>query len=385
MKINEIIAAALDDSGTGVLTYVPGYGGSAIYRAYSKLKGKPSFISFHEEVAYTVAHGAAVTGKRAACLFKTHGIMKAANSVSDSLLCGTKAGLVVIICEDHGGTHSDSIIEAKPFLEGIGIPNFFTTPATVYEDVHRAFEMSEESGLPYALMMDAEDVSKEAAFEPYKTETRSKYARSPSRHILSPLFNPFQRRIYKAKMTGDDWRAIPEPPVPVVPRDTSDNWKAAVSAYVPLFEIFRKYRGEVVTGDTGISSQFAADPWQCIDLVTYMGGSIPLAMGAWLSGYRDVWAVTGDFSFIAAGPLGLLEARLRNIPLKVIILDNGKASTTGGQEIEEGTLELVLKPYENVVLKSVLTDNGLTDRRMKEMKESRDLRILVIDCRQEIR
>jgi TPP-dependent indolepyruvate ferredoxin oxidoreductase alpha subunit len=98
-----------------------------------------------------------------------------------------------------------------------------------------------------------------------------------------------------------------------------------------------------------------------------------------------VWAVTGDFSFIAAGPLGLLEARLRNIPVKVVILDNGKASTTGGQEIEEGTLELVLKPYENVVLKSVLTDNGLTDRRMKEMKEARDLRILVIDCRQEIR
>jgi TPP-dependent indolepyruvate ferredoxin oxidoreductase alpha subunit len=381
MLVSEIIATALDDSGTGVVTYVPGYGGSAIYRAWSKLKGEPSFISFHEEVAYTVAHGAAVTGTRAACLFKTHGIMKAANSVSDSLLCGTNAGLVVIICEDHDGTHSDSIIEAKPFLDGIGIPNFITTPATVYDDVHRAFEMSEESGLPYAIVLDAEDVSKEATFEPFRSETRSIYARNPSRHILSPLFNPFQRKVYKAKMAGDDWRTIPEPPVPVVPRDTSHNWKAAVSAYIPLFEIFGKYRGEVVTGDTGISSQFAAEPWQCIDLVTYMGGSIPLAMGAWLSGHRNVWAITGDFSYISAGPLGLLEAGLRNIPIKVIILDNGKASTTGGQEILPGTLERTLAGYGDHLLRAQLDDSGSMEKAIREASQSDKLQIIVIGCR----
>jgi TPP-dependent indolepyruvate ferredoxin oxidoreductase alpha subunit len=169
--------------------------------------------------------------------------------------------------------------------------------------------------------------------------------------------------------------------MPVVPRDTSDNWKAAVSHYIPLFEIFRKYRGGVVTGETGISSQFAADPWQCIDIVTYMGGSIPLAMGAYLSGYADVWAITGDFSFLSAGPLGLMEATLRGIPLKIIILDNGRASTTGGQKIADGTLELALKPYENLVRRSVLSDDGLTDRLIQEMKETKELSILVIGCR----
>jgi TPP-dependent indolepyruvate ferredoxin oxidoreductase alpha subunit len=380
MVVSDIISRALIDSAVSVVTYVPGYGGSAIFRAYSGMKGGPVFISYHEEVAYTVAHGAAVTGNRAACLFKTHGIMKAANSVSDSLLCGTNAGLVVIICKDHGGTHSDSIIEAKPFLEGIGIPNFFTSPATVYEDVHRAFEMSEETGLPFALLLDAEDTVKEAGFSSYTSEPRVKYFRNVNRHILSPLFNPFQHLLYKAKMRGDDWRAISEPPVPVVPRDTSANWKAAVSGYIPLFEIFKRYRGDIVTGDTGISSQFAADPWQCIDMVTYMGGSIPLAIGAYLSGYSDVWAITGDFWFISAGPLGLLEASLRNIPLKTMILDNGKASTTGGQEIAAGTLDLVLKPYMGSVHRAGLTDSASLEQEIRGMKEANCLSILVVDC-----
>jgi TPP-dependent indolepyruvate ferredoxin oxidoreductase alpha subunit len=380
MTASDIIATALADSAAGVVTYVPGYGGSAIYRAYQKLKGEPVFISFHEEVAYTVAHGAALTGTRAACLFKTHGIMKAGNSVSDSLLCGTNAGLVVIVCEDHGGTHSDSIIEAKPFLEGIGIPNFCSSPASVYEDVHRAFEMSESSGLPFVLILDAGDISKEAECFPYQSQTPIKYTRNPSRHILSPLFNPFQHKLYQAKMRGDDWRAIPEPPLPIVPDHTSANWKAAVSGYIPLFEVFRKYRGEIVTGDTGISSQFAADPWQCIDIVTYMGGSIPLAMGAWLSGYRSVWAVTGDFSFISAGPLGLLEATLRNIPLKVIILDNGRASTTGGQEIIPGTLDLALKPYEDKVCHASMDDADSLERGISKLAVAKELSILVVSC-----
>jgi TPP-dependent indolepyruvate ferredoxin oxidoreductase alpha subunit len=81
-----------------------------------------------------------------------------------------------------------------------------------------------------------------------------------------------------------------------------------------------------------------------------MGGSLPLAIGAYLAGCRPAWAVTGDFSFIAAGHLGLIEAAWRNIPLKVLVLWNGKAETTGGQRIPNGALERVLKGYEDHVI-----------------------------------
>jgi TPP-dependent indolepyruvate ferredoxin oxidoreductase alpha subunit len=379
MIVSYIIAQALLDASVKVINYVPGYGGSAIYRALQKLTGEAGFVSFHEEVSFAVAHGAAVTGTRSACLFKTHGIMKAGNAVSDSLLCGVNAGLVAIISEDHGGTHSDSIIEAKPFLDGIGMPNFITHPDTVYEDVHRAFHMSEEAGLPYALILDAADATKEASFTPYKSACSALYERNPARHALLPLFNPYQYQVYKAKMRGDDWHAIPVPVTPVIPRDAAPNWKAAIEGYVPLFEVFRKYRGTVVTGDTGISSQFCADPWQCVDIVSYMGGSIPLAMGAYLSGNRNVWAVTGDFSFISAGATGLLEAVLRKIPLKVMIISNGIAATTGGQRIPEGTLEFVLSPWREYLRFAPISDKGKMEEVIREASLSETLKIVVIN------
>jgi TPP-dependent indolepyruvate ferredoxin oxidoreductase alpha subunit len=80
-----------------------------------------------------------------------------------------------------------------------------------------------------------------------------------------------------------------------------------------------------------------------------MGGSLALAIGAHLAGYDDTWAVTGDFSFVAAGHLGLVEAMERQLPLKVAILVNQKALATGGQYVAMGHLERLLAGYREAV------------------------------------
>ena len=382
MIVSELIAQALLDIKVGVINYVPGYGGTAVYRSLAEKTGKPGFISFHEEVAYTVAHGACLMGTRAAMLCKTHGIMKAANSVSDSLMCGTTAGLVVIIAEDKGGTHSDSIIETKPFLDGIGMPNIWSNPKEIYDDIHRAYALSEKYRLPWAVILDADDTNFNTPYLPRFSTPPPAYTKDIAQHILNPLYNSYQHKVYQAKMADDNWGSIPKPMIPTIPGATSDNWKNAVAAYEPFFKVYKKYRGEIVTGETGILSQFSADPYQCTDIATYMGGSIPLAMGAYLAGKRNVWAISGDFSFLSAGPLGLLEATLRDIPLKVVILDNGKAVTTGGQPVAENALEICLAPYENLILRvNNQDDGGELERALEEMTGSGDLRILVVNYR----
>ena len=80
-----------------------------------------------------------------------------------------------------------------------------------------------------------------------------------------------------------------------------------------------------------------------------MGGSVPLALGAHMAGVSPAWAIIGDFSFIAAGHLGLLEAVQRQIPLRILLLCNGKAETTGGQKIQEGLLDRIFLGYEEYV------------------------------------
>jgi len=383
MTVADVLALALRDAGVGVVSYVPGYGGSDIYRALKQNHTIRVDLSFHEEPAYTIAHGAAVCGMRSACLFKTHGLMKAANSVSDSLFAGTTAGFVVVVSEDKGGTHSDSINEAVPFLKGIGMPCIEASPGNEYLALMTAFELSEKEKLPYALVVDVERVKSEAPQPlPRFLPPVPVYRRNPAQFVLAPLFNPYQRKVYEARITGGDPLRIPVPKIPRIPEETPPNWRKIVEGYVPFFRVFKDFRGDFVTGDTGVSSQFSAAPWHCIDLVTYMGGSIPLAIGAHMAGMKNVWAVTGDFSFIAAGTLGLLESTLRKIPLKVIIFDNGMAATTGGQPIPDGILEHVLSPYFSFVRRlSDFGDEAMMGSMLKEASEAQETRIILVNCR----
>jgi len=59
--------------------------------------------------------------------------------------------------------------------------------------------------------------------------------------------------------------------------------------------------------------------------------------------------VTGDYAFLAAGHMGLIEAQARRIPLKVLIMDNGCAMATGGQPVPEGLLERALGGWTSFV------------------------------------
>ena len=121
----------------------------------------------------------------------------------------------------------------------------------------------------------------------------------------------------------------------------------------------------------------------CIDVTTYMGGSVPLALGAHMAGVSPAWAISGDFSFIAAGHLGLLEAVQRQIPLKILLLFNGKAETTDGQKIQEGLLDRILLGYEEYVyfIHDPL-DRGEVESAIKKASISQELSLVVADFRE---
>jgi TPP-dependent indolepyruvate ferredoxin oxidoreductase alpha subunit len=117
-----IAARAVADAGTGVITHAPGFGCAGIFDALREIGGVSRSILFHEETAYTIAHGAALVGRRAAALIKTHGVAKAANSVTDSLSAGTTAGLVIPVADDASGGHSDNILDSSTLAQRLGIP-----------------------------------------------------------------------------------------------------------------------------------------------------------------------------------------------------------------------------------------------------------------------
>jgi TPP-dependent indolepyruvate ferredoxin oxidoreductase alpha subunit len=327
------VATALQDAGIKVATHVPATGATAIFEAYSEIQKVKPFYSFNEEVAYTTAHGAALAGVRSTAIIKSHGLAKAANSMIDSVTLGTTVGFVAIVLDDPSGKHSDNIFDLDAFLQGTGLPFKKAGKGTVYNDVLECFLWSEALGIPVALFLNSELLSEKTEFARKRlSPAKAAFKRDPIRQVLCPPLAGYQYKVKEAKLARTDWRAIPEPKLPAVPDGLPPAWRPGASAFIPVFEVFRELRPRIpfVSGDTGLNVLFAFEPFGCVDLTSYFGGSLPPAIGAYLGGIGRSWAVTGDYAFIAAGYMGLIEAFGRRIPLKVLILNNGRAAASGG-------------------------------------------------------
>jgi TPP-dependent indolepyruvate ferredoxin oxidoreductase alpha subunit len=368
-----------------VVTHVPGYGANQTFEAINKLSEVHIPVSFNEEVAFTIAHGASLVGVRAATLFKSHGFVKAGNSVVDSLPAGSSAGFLNVIFHDREGKHSDSIFNISSYLEGIGVPYRGLDPGAAYRQVQQILLESESRGLPYALVVDSEQVEAETDFRRSElAPPQLEYQREIHRTFLQPVFARYQARVAQAKRSGKDWRGMRKPEVPHFPDDLPPIWSMKMAPYVPFFDAFKPVAKGIVTGDTGISHLFAFRPYDCFDLSTYMGGSVPLAIGAYLAGFPEVWALCGDFSFVAAGHMGLPEAVNRDVPLKLVIFDNGEAAATGGQPVPKRILYDILEGYQRYVrVCSQTGDRAKIRETLQEISQADQMRILVLDYRDE--
>ena len=385
VKAREAIAKAMHAVGAEIATCVPGLGATEIFCDYCTLQSRRPVFSFHEEVAYTIAHGAALAGRRAFTSLKAHGFMKAANSVSDSLYSGTLAGFVSLVVDDRNGIQSDSIADMGGFVEGLGIPHKVANVEEVFDDILEGFMLSEELQLPFALIIDASELDQPSSIpaDMHVAPPPKRYGRDITQHVLCPPFCRYQQQVLQCKLSDQDWKSIAKPSFRPLFEALPEKWKPAAQKYANIFKAFRLAKGEIAAGDTGLSTLFALPPYDCIDVTTYMGGSLPLALGVYMAGVRPAWAVSGDFSFIAAGHLGLLEAMQRQIPLKVLLLYNGKAETTGGQMIPEGLLEQVLRGYwEHVRFIHDPSNFAEVESAIKKASSSQELRIVVADLRE---
>ncbi|NYT01915.1 MAG: indolepyruvate ferredoxin oxidoreductase subunit alpha [Methanosarcinales archaeon] len=98
----------------------------------------------------------------------------------------------------------------------------------------------------------------------------------------------------------------------------------------PFLSLFRAIgRMEVpVAGDAGCSILAVRQPVQAVDVAYGLGSSIGVASGFRKKGI----AVIGDYAFAHSGVQGLMNARWQKKSLLAIVVRNGVAAMTGGQE-----------------------------------------------------
>lgn len=381
VKVHQAIAYALIDLGVEIVTHVPGYGGSEVFSSYNELNMKNFPISFHEEPAYSISHSASICGKRSAVLMKAQGLAKAANAAVDSLYTNTNAGFISLIFDDKEGSHSDNIMETEPFIKGMSFPYHIAEKENIYNDVVYAFFESEKYKLPLALVIDSAHINSEVEIE-RRTDLNKKfvYERDIIHHVVHPMFAEYQYKVFDAKRNGVNIGSIPKPKLLNVPADLPERTKGAAIKYQLIFDYMKNLNIDFSCGDTSSSSAFCLPPYNTINLVTHIGGSISLAIGAYLSGYKNVWALTGDFGFISAGNLALLEALQRETPIKIIIFYNKMASATGGQTIHKNIMLRLLAGYDKYIIHLANPNDPFeVSEKIEELNQSNTLKILLAD------
>jgi indolepyruvate ferredoxin oxidoreductase alpha subunit len=97
------------------------------------------------------------------------------------------------------------------------------------------------------------------------------------------------------------------------------------------FSALRKLR-LLVTGDIGCYTLGCIPPLSAVDTTFCMGASIGNATGFMSAGEERVVAVIGDSTFLHGGLPGLLSAVYNQVPITLLILDNGTTGMTGHQD-----------------------------------------------------
>ncbi len=102
--------------------------------------------------------------------------------------------------------------------------------------------------------------------------------------------------------------------------------------YSSIKNILQELTEAVVTSDIGCYALGAVPPLAIPETIVCMGASVSMAVGAAEAGKKHTVAVIGDSTFVHSGITPLIDAVARNVPITVVILDNGTVAMTGGQE-----------------------------------------------------
>ena len=102
--------------------------------------------------------------------------------------------------------------------------------------------------------------------------------------------------------------------------------------FIPLFKALGRLEVPVA-GDAGCANRATREPYSSVDVVYGLGSSIGVASGFRKKGV----AVIGDFAFAHTGLAGLVNAVWQKRDVLVVLLQNGVAATTGGQEAPDLT------------------------------------------------
>ena len=348
VSLVEIISESLIINQFEAVFNVPGFGGSEVLENLKSKNKTKTFMNLNEEAAFSISYGVSSGGKRSALLIKSQGFAKAMNAVTSSLSTETAFANLIFVFDDTEGKSSDNILPTKKIVKSTEMP-FIVLGKDPSEDIAKAIKISEKLKMPVAVIVDCKNLSSLFGNKIKKVPLKAVKPSSYLERVACPILTKYQRERLKNKLKGGAEKIVP-PKIDDIRKVLPARILSEFTKYESFMNVLMKHRPSFVSGDAGTSAIYAFKPFCCIDTCTYMGGGPGMAIGAMIAGIEDAVSVTGDFSFLAAGILGFNEAILHNIPLKIIIFNNGKAHATGGQELNAALMDSFRRAHKESIL-----------------------------------
>ncbi|OGD09291.1 MAG: indolepyruvate ferredoxin oxidoreductase [Candidatus Aminicenantes bacterium RBG_13_62_12] len=189
---DEAVALGAIHAGLSAAYSYPGTPASEILeyliRAAAGTRAFVASWSVNEKVAYEEALGVSFAGKRALVSMKHVGLNVAADPFMNSALTGANGGLVVVPADDPGMHSSQNEQDSRFYADFAKIPCFEpSNHQEAYEMTRRAFDVSEELGIPVMVRL----------------VTRLSHSRSTVRPGEPRRQNPLRHG------AGQDWTLLP--------------------------------------------------------------------------------------------------------------------------------------------------------------------------------
>lgn len=145
----DAIARGAIEAGISYATSYPGTPATQILEYIAKNSNIPCEWSINEKVAFEVAYGVSLTGRRVLCSMKHVGLNVAADPFMTSSYLGVRGGFVLAVGDDPGAYSSQNEQDSRFYAYFAKIPclePYDGETAKFYTKI--AFEISEELGLP---------------------------------------------------------------------------------------------------------------------------------------------------------------------------------------------------------------------------------------------
>jgi indolepyruvate ferredoxin oxidoreductase, alpha subunit len=151
---NEAIARGVIEAGCSLATAYPGTPSSEIMESLVRWKTEQQSSiylewSINEKVAFEVAYGGSLAGKRCAVAMKMVGLNVASDPFTSAAYLGVRGGLVIIVADDPGPHSSQTEQDSRFFAWFAKVPVLDPgSPAEALEMTIKAFDLSEKYHVP---------------------------------------------------------------------------------------------------------------------------------------------------------------------------------------------------------------------------------------------